>query len=151
MAYQVNRSNSKGGVELSVGRNPAAQINRTEPPDEVSSRAFADERGLWRKWPAERHRSKRAPRQSRCVPPWTEMENDEVLAGVIAGARRGDKPVNDWQTRSTDGLGKPGGYEVGVHPNMVRNQDPSILARKDQLPKNLDEAAEENPVRQPGG
>ncbi len=36
MAYQVNRSNSKGGVELSVGRNPAAQINRTEPPDEVS-------------------------------------------------------------------------------------------------------------------
>ena len=83
MAYQVNRSNSKGGVELSVGRNPAAQINRTEPPDEVSSRAFADERGLWRKWPAERHRSKRAPRQSRCVPPWTEH-------GERRSARRGD-------------------------------------------------------------
>lgn len=151
MAYQVNRSNSKGGVELSVGRNPAAQINRTEPPDEVSCVRSPTNAGYGENGPQNGIAQSVRPGNRVVSRLGQNMENDEVLAGVIAGARRGDKPVNDWQTRSTDGLGKPGGYEVGVHPNMVRNQDPSILARKDQLPKNLDEAAEENPVRQPGG
>lgn len=73
----------------------------------------------------------------------------DVLDGVQAkGVRGGDFGLAPL-TRDPSSLGKPRGYAVGTHPAMSRQQDPSFLSRRDQLPTGLDTGAVEQVARKP--
>lgn len=149
MAFQAQRDNAKGGVELKKSGNPASQIVRTEAPDEISNIRSPGNMGYG-------EGSSVTANAQQSVRPGTRVVSrlgrnlettvgDEVLAGVIAGRARGDQPMDNWQTRDASGLE----LQVPTAFGMKRQSDPSFLQRKSELPSRLDTSAEENPARKP--
>ena len=148
MAFQAQRDNAKGGVELRKSGNPASQIVRTEAPDEISNIRSPGNMGFG-------EGSSIAANAQQSVRPGTRVVSrlgrnlettvgDEVLAGVIAGGARGDKALQNWQTRGVDGLEPP----VPTHPSMSRQQGDYSTIGRAPLPAKLADD-EGNPIRKP--
>lgn len=142
------------------GKPPVVPLNRTPPTrppeDEAKGQKYAD-RG---------YGQNDFPRASSDVPGGIATQSalatnlrqstaagllgDDILDAVQQhGTARHDSDfMLSPQTRDPSGLGKPKGYDVGVHPSMSRQQNPDFLKAAPTLPTKLN-ADEEQPARQP--
>jgi hypothetical protein len=147
MAFQAQRDNAKGGVELKKSGNVASQLVRTESPDTITNPKTAGVGyGEGSAIAANEQQSVRPGKRvvSRLGLNMEQTVGDEVLGGVITGRARGDQTMPNWQTRDVTGL-EP---RVPDHPNAVRQQADYNSIGRAPLPAKL-ASDEENPVRKP--